>query len=142
VHLQGPAPQQLEHDGIGHVVAAVGEAVGPVAFSSLCATRDWVASDIARAFMRAYRRARECVIQAPAHEIAAREAEAGLFPAIDRSVLARAIAAYQQLGCWQPDPTITRTACGNLLDVFLYSGTIGRRHSYEAVIVPPPDQPA
>jgi NitT/TauT family transport system substrate-binding protein len=39
VHLQGPAAQQLEQDGVGHVVAAVGEAIGPVAFSSLCAAR-------------------------------------------------------------------------------------------------------
>jgi NitT/TauT family transport system substrate-binding protein len=139
VHLQGPAPQQLEHDGVGYVVAAVGDAVGPVAFSSLCATRDWVASDMARAFMRAYRRAREYVIRAPAAEIAAREAEAGLFPGIDRDVLASTVAAYQRLGCWQPDPTISHAAYNNLLDVFLHSGTITRRHPYEAVIVPPPD---
>jgi NitT/TauT family transport system substrate-binding protein len=25
IHQQGPAPQQLEHDGVGHVVASVGE---------------------------------------------------------------------------------------------------------------------
>ena len=35
IHLQGPAPQQLEQDGVAHVLAAVGEAIGPVAFSSL-----------------------------------------------------------------------------------------------------------
>ena len=29
VHLQGPAPQQLEHDGVGHIVAAVGEPSAP-----------------------------------------------------------------------------------------------------------------
>jgi hypothetical protein len=92
--------------------------------------------------MRAYHRAREYVIQAPAAEIAVREAEAGLFPSIDRSVLARTIAAYQELGCWQPDPTITRAAYDNLLDVFLYNGTITRRHPYEAVIVPPPAEQA
>src|SRR5436190_6901953 len=27
IHLQGPAPQQLEHDGIGRIVAAVGEVI-------------------------------------------------------------------------------------------------------------------
>ncbi len=29
VHLQGPAPQQLEHDGAGHIVAALGDAIAP-----------------------------------------------------------------------------------------------------------------
>ena len=44
IHQQGPAPQQLEHDGVGHVVASVGEAIGPLAFSSLAATRQWLAT--------------------------------------------------------------------------------------------------
>ena len=43
-HEQGPYPQQLEHEGGAHVVAAVGEAVGPVAFSSLAARPEWLGS--------------------------------------------------------------------------------------------------
>ncbi|MGH7418901.1 MAG: ABC transporter substrate-binding protein, partial [Candidatus Rokuibacteriota bacterium] len=58
VHQQGPAPQQLDHDGVGHIVASVGEAIGPCAFSSLAATREWLRTDMARRFMRAYRKAR------------------------------------------------------------------------------------
>ena len=71
VHLQGPAPQQLEKDGVGHIVASVGEAIGPVAFSSLAATRDWLETDMAHAFMRAYRKARAFVIETPAAEASA-----------------------------------------------------------------------
>jgi NitT/TauT family transport system substrate-binding protein len=138
VHLQGPAPQQLERDGIGHVVAAVGDAVGPVAFSSLCAQRAWLATDMARAFMRAYRRARGYAIEAPPGEIAARLREAGFFPAIDPAVLAHTVAAYQGLGCWTPDPAIAPAAYERLLDVFLYNGLISRRHPYAAAVVPPP----
>lgn len=138
VHLQGPAPQQLEQDGIGHVVAAVGEAVGPVAFSSLCADRAWLAGDMARAFMRAYRRAREHALRAPAGEIAALLRQADFFPAIDPAVLTRTVAAYQRLGCWTPDPAIAPAAYERLLDVFLYSGLITRRHPYAAAVVPPP----
>ena len=58
VHLQGPGPQQLEHDGVGHVVAALGDASGTCAFSSLAATREWLGTDMAKSFMRAYRKAR------------------------------------------------------------------------------------
>jgi len=138
VHQQGPAPQQLERDGVVHVVAAVGDAIGPVAFSSLCARRDWLSSDMARAFTRAYRRARAYVMAAPAREIAARQAEAGFFPGIDLEVLADTIAAYQRLGCWSGDVAIAREAYECLLDVFVHSGGITRRHPYEAAIVPPP----
>lgn len=139
VHMQGPVPQQLEHEGIGHVVAAVGDAVGPIAFSSLCATREWLDTDMARAFMRAYRRALSYVIDAPAEEVAAREYEAGFFPGIDPEVLALTVSAYQALGCWEHDPVITQASYQNLLDVFLYSGFITQRHAYEEAIVPPPE---
>lgn len=136
VHLQGPYPQQLEKEGIGHVVASVGEAIGPVAFSSVCASREFLATDAAGAFMRAYRRARSWVNETPAAEIAEREAE--YFPGIDRDVLASTIGFYQRLGCWNPDPAISRESYEVALDVFLHSGLITKRHAYEEVVVPPP----
>jgi NitT/TauT family transport system substrate-binding protein len=136
VHLQGPAPQQLEHDGAAHVLASVGEAIGPVAFSSLCATRRWLASDAARAFVRAFERSRIWVATAPAEAIA--KAEARFFPGVDQAALARTIAAYQRLGTWQGPLEIPRDAYETALDVFEHAGLITRRHPYEAVIVPPP----
>ena len=47
VQQQGPFPQQLEADGVGHVVAEVGRQVGPCGFSSLCARPDWLETDMA-----------------------------------------------------------------------------------------------
>jgi len=137
VHMQGPVPQQMEHDGVGHVVAAVGAAVGPVAFSSLCASREWLATDAARAFMSAYRKSLAHVIEAPADELAAREKEAGFFPDIDPLVLTATIAAYQQLGCWSVDPVISEASYENLLEVFLFSGLITVRHAYDRAVVMP-----
>jgi NitT/TauT family transport system substrate-binding protein len=136
VHLQGPAPQQLEHEGAGHVLASVGEAIGPVAFSTLCATRRWLATDAASAFVRAFGKSRIWAATGPAEGIAS--AEARFFPEIDQTVLARTIAAYQRLGCWQGGLEIPRDAYEIALDVFLQSGLISRRHPYEAVVVPPP----
>jgi len=137
VHQQGPFPQQLEKDGVAYVVASVGEAIGPVAFSSLCATREWLQTDMAQAFMRAYRRARQFVIEAPADEIAALESD--FFPGIDPQVLTDTIATYQGLGCWTADASITHEAYDKLLDVFLYSGLISKRHAFETCVCAPPD---
>jgi NitT/TauT family transport system substrate-binding protein len=137
VHLQGPAPQQLEHDGVGHVVASVGEAIGPCAFSSLAATREWLRGDAAGRFMRAYRKARAWVIGTHAAVIA--EAQAAFFEDVDRGVLATTIAAYQRMGCWTPHVEITRPAFETTLDVFLHAGVITKRHRYEDAVVPPPD---
>ncbi|MGH7315701.1 MAG: ABC transporter substrate-binding protein [Candidatus Rokuibacteriota bacterium] len=136
IHQQGPAPQQLEHDGAGHVVASVGQAIGPVAFSSLAATRPWLQTDMARRFMRAYRKARGWLLATPAAEGA--KAEASFFPEIDPAVLASTIGYYQKLGCWTPHVEITRPAFEVALDVFHHSKLITKRHRYEDVIAPPP----
>lgn len=136
VQVQGPAAQQLEQDGIGHVVAAIGDAIGPVAFSSLCASPAWLATDCARAFVRAYRNARAQVRSMPASDLAS--ALAAYFPAIDLDVLSLTIATYQQLGCWAPDIEISHPAFERALDVFMFSGYIRHRIPYEQVVVPPP----
>jgi NitT/TauT family transport system substrate-binding protein len=137
IHQQGPAPQQLEHDRVGHVVASVGQAIGPVAFSSLAATRQWLGTDMARRFMRAYRKARTWLLATPAAKVA--EAEAAFFPEIDRAVLASTIGYYQKLGCWTPHVEITRPAFEVTLDVFQHSKLITKRHRYEDVVAAPPD---
>lgn len=136
IHQQGPAPQQLEHDGIGHVVASLGEAIGPLAFSSLAATREWLATDQAKRFTRAYRKARAWLIATPAARVA--EVEASFFPDIDRAVLTETIATYQKLGNWTPHVEITRPAFEVTLDAFEYSGLITKRHKYDDVIAQPP----
>jgi NitT/TauT family transport system substrate-binding protein len=137
IHQQGPAPQQLEHDGVGHVVASVGEAIGPCAFSSLAATREWLDTDMAKRFMRAYRKARAWLIATPATTVA--DAEASFFPEIDRAVFTATIAYYQKLGCWTPHIEITRPAFEVTVDVFQHAKLITRRHRYEDVVVAPPD---
>ena len=136
IHQQGPAPQQLQHDGVGHIVASVGEAIGTCAFSSLAATREWLKTDKAQRFMRAYRKARAWLIDTPAAKIA--EAETAFFPEIDLDVLTSTLAYYQKLGCWTPHVEITRQAFEVALDVFQHSGLITKRHRYEDVVAAPP----
>lgn len=136
IHLQGPAPQQLEHDGAGHIVTSLADAIGPCAFSSLAATREWLATDTARRFMAAYRKARAWLISTPAAEVA--KSEASFFPDIDPAVLASTIATYQKLGCWTPHAEITRPAWEATVDIFLHADLITKRHKYEDVIAQPP----
>src|SRR5690606_12023345 len=85
VHQQGPFPQQLEADGVGRIVAQVGPQIGPCGFSSIASTREWLATDMAKAFMRAYRKTRRYMNETPAAEIA--RAEKPYFRDTDEKVL-------------------------------------------------------
>ena len=136
VQQQGPIPQQLEADGVGHIVAQVGPQIGPCGFSSLAATREWLKTDMAKAFIRAYRKTRLYMNETPAAEIA--KAEKPYFPDIDEAVLADCIATYQKLGCWTPHVEITRPAYEVTLDVYEFNGLLNDRYRYEQVCAEPP----
>lgn len=135
-HEQAPYPQQLEYEGLAHVVASVGQAIGPVAFSTVAASREWLAGADAVRFMRAYRKARQWVSTAVPAEIAA--AEQSFFPDIAQSALTDAIACYQRLGCWQGDAVIDPAHYETALDVFAHSKLITQRHPYADVVSAPP----
>lgn len=136
VHQQGPAPQQLQADGIGQVVASVGAAMPEVAFSTLMATKEFLATDAARAFMRAYAKSREWVQRADPREIAEKEAQ--YFEGLKAEAVAAAIGAYQKLGCWTGDLEVTPNLYEQALNVFEYGDAITCRHPAEAVVVEPP----
>lgn len=137
VQQQGPFPQQLEADGVGNIVAEVGRQIGPCAFSTVAAKPEWLQTDMARAFMRAYRKTRQYINEASAQEIA--KAEKSFFPNIDPVVLEACIETYQDLGCWTPHVEITPAAYEVTLDIYQFNDLITDRHSYQKVCASPPD---
>ena len=136
VHLQGPAPQQLEAEGCGVVVGRLGDWVGRCAFSSLASRSDWLESDAARGFMRAFRQARQWVNEVPAAEVAA--SEIAYFPDVSVEVLAETIGAYQALGCWLGQVEITPEQIAVSADVFRLGGVITGNIDPALVAVSPP----
>jgi len=136
VHLQGPGPHALEHDGTGRIVAAVGAAMPPVAFSSLCTSKEFLRTDVCRAFMRAFAKGKQWVFQAPPEVIAAKQAS--FFPGMETTVLAAAIRSYQRLECWEGGSEIPRDLYEQTLNVFEYTGQVARRFPYDSVCAAPP----
>ncbi|MDA9008866.1 hypothetical protein N9K16_02780 [Alphaproteobacteria bacterium] len=136
VQQQGPFPQKLEVDGVGSIVAAVGPMVGPCGFSSLAATEEWLGSDMAKSFARAYTKTRVYMNETPAAEIA--RAEKSYFPKIELAALTNCIEAYQKLGCWTPHIEITKEAFEATLDIYEYAGGLQNRFAYDDVCAQPP----
>ena len=122
VHLQGPAPQQLEIERSGVVVGRVGDWVGRCAFSSLASRSDWLETDGAVGFMRAFRAARQWVNQTPALNVA--NAEISYFPGVSLEALTESIAAYQALGCWSGQVEIVPNEIAASVEVFRLGGAI------------------
>jgi len=125
VQLQGPVLS-------GEIVAAVGAAVPPVAFSSLCCARSFQQTEAYRLFLASYGRAREWVRTAPPESVAA--TEAGFFPQAPAAALADAIRRYQVLGCWEGGIEIPRDLYDQSLNVFASEGELETRHRFEEVV--------
>ena len=131
VHLQGGVPQQMELEGAGHIVAYVGLRVTPLAFSSVAAPRAFTESDLLEPFLRTFAKAKAWARKSPPFEVA--QTLAPLFPALRIEALTAAIAACQNLGCWNGDAAIPRADYDEAERAFLWAGGIQRAHPYEQV---------
>jgi NitT/TauT family transport system substrate-binding protein len=138
VQQQGPFPQQLAAEHLGQVIAQVGPKIGPCAFSTLAASQQWLETDTAKVFMRAYRNTREYLNEAPAEQISADIQS--FFPDIKTGALSQCIAAYQTLGCWTPASEISREAYEVTLDVFEHAGVLSERYDYDQICCLPPGE--
>lgn len=123
LHRQGP--------GAGLPLVSVGASMPAVAFSSLCASREFVKTEVYTKFLRAYETAREWVRSAAAEDIAAKELS--FFPGVDVAVLAETIRQYQMIGCWGGGLQIPRDLYEQALNVFEYAGEIKTRPKYDEV---------
>jgi NitT/TauT family transport system substrate-binding protein len=126
VHLQAPASELVEYTAV-----SVGASMPPNAFSSLCASREFIESDTCRAFAKAFAEAKEWVRKTSAEEIAAKEAS--FFTGIDEAVLASSIAQYKSIGVWNGGIEIPRDLYEQSLNVFESTGSIKIRHAYDDV---------
>lgn len=134
VHLQNPNALRLVEDGVGYLAASVGEALGPIAFSSLAMSRKFLAeeTDVAEAILRAYHVSQKWVLAADAETIV--DALAPLFPDTPKRVLVKSVEGYKALRCWLPDPVIPPRSYERALDMWIAAKQITRRYPYEMVV--------
>ena len=129
-----PVVDHLLADGTGHLVAAMGDATGPVPFSSFMATRETLTRDRERIvrFVRGLARAQRWMASSGAGEIAAVIAPA--FAEIDERIRAAAVERYLRQSTWARDPVLTRSGFDALQTILLDGGFITRAHRFEDLV--------
>ena len=134
IELGPPVVDQLLADGTGHLVASMGDATGPVPFSSFMATRETLARDPERLvrFVRGLFRAQRWMAASGANEIAA--VIAPTFGDIDPRIRVAAVERYLRQSTWARDPVLTRTGFDTLQTILLDGGFIERTHRFEDLV--------
>jgi NitT/TauT family transport system substrate-binding protein len=134
--LEQPQPvvEELLATGAAHLVASMGEATGPVPFTSYMTTPAFLARepDLMRAFTRAVYRTQRWLAENRAPAIAA--AIAPTFSTTKPAILERAVARYHEQGTWARDPLLRREGYDYLEEILLAGGFIGRRARYEDLV--------
>jgi NitT/TauT family transport system substrate-binding protein len=129
-----PMVDELLAEGAAHLVVSMGDATGPVPFSSYMTTPEYLRTqaDIVRAFARAHYRTQRWMAERSGAEIA--DVLAPWFSDIDPVIRTRAVDRYLRQGTWARDPLIRRPSYDYLHDILLSGGFIKRPHRYEDLI--------
>ena len=129
-----PATEELVDAGAAHVLASMGEATGPVPFSSFMTTPQFLESerDAVRRFTRAVYRTQMWIAAHPPAEIATPLGR--VFADIPLARLTRIVDRYRRQGTWASEPRLGRSGFETLQQILLDGGFIKHRHRYEDLV--------
>jgi NitT/TauT family transport system substrate-binding protein len=129
-----PTTEALLEGGAAHLVASMGEATGPVPFSSYMTTADRLRREpeLLLRFTRAVYRTQRWMASHGAAEIA--DLIAPDFPDIGADQRRRAVQRYLGQGTWATRPLIEQPGFVYLHEILLSGGFLKRRHRYEDLI--------
>jgi NitT/TauT family transport system substrate-binding protein len=129
-----PVVEELLDEGAAHLVASLGEATGPVPFTSYMATAEFLRRepDVVARFTRAVLRTQRWLATAADADVGA--AIAAHFPEIDARRRERIVARYLRQHTWARDPLVRRAGYDDLQDILVNGAFIRRRHRYEDLI--------
>jgi NitT/TauT family transport system substrate-binding protein len=129
-----PFAEILLGEGAAHLAASMGEATGPLPFSSFMTTTAALTDrpDMLVRFTRALYQAQRWLARAPAADVAALIAPA--FADIAPAIREAAVARYLAQRTWAVDPILRAPGYEYLQQILLDGGFITRRHRYEDLI--------
>jgi NitT/TauT family transport system substrate-binding protein len=129
-----PVVERLLADRSAHLVASMGDATGPLPFSSFMTTTTFLSSegDVVAAFTRAIYGAQRWIAEAEPLEIARSIAPA--FPDVAVDVLTRVVDRFRRQATWARDPLVRRPGFDWLQQILLDAGFIRRSHRYEDLV--------
>jgi len=129
-----PATEELLTEGVAHLVLSMGDATGPVPFSSYMTSPERLQRqpDVILRFTRAVYAAQRWIAQSDARAIA--QTLAPEFPEIPGEIRVRAIDRYLRQGTWASDPILRPPGFEYLQEILLAGGFIRSRHRYADLV--------
>jgi len=134
VALFEPTASMLEAQEAGHIVASIGEAGGPVAYTAYSALKSYMEEhpDIIQKFTNAICKGQQWVEQHTPQEIAAEVQP--FFPDTDVQLLATVIKRYKDQNTWCPNPVMISKTLDHLQEIMQTAGELDKRAPYDKIV--------
>lgn len=134
VALFEPTASMLEAEGGGHIVASIGKAGGPIAYTAYSALKSYIEKhpDIIQKFTNAIYKGQLWVDQHTPEEIA-KEVQP-FFPDADLELLTTVIKRYKDQDTWCKNPIVIPETLDRLQDIMQEAGELDKRAPYDKIV--------
>lgn len=134
VPLFEPAASQLESEGKGYIVSAIGMDSGEIPYTCYTATEKFLSQngEKAKAFIRAVWRGAEYATTHSPDDIA--RLVAPYFEGTSIELLTKSVANYQKYDVWTSTPRVNESAFSRIQDIMQNAGQLSRRVDYNDIV--------
>lgn len=129
-----PAASQLEKEGAGYIVAAIGSATEEIPYTAYFAKKSYIEenSDIIQKFTNAIYKGQVWVNEHSVEEIA--DATLASFPDADKELLTKAIENYKKIDVWNTSPVMSEDSFNLLQEVMVEAGELETVAPFEKIV--------
>ena len=132
-----PDASQLELDGKAHILASIGETVGPADYTTFMATDKYIREnpEVIQSWTNAIYKAQRWTENASAMEIG--KTLEPFFPGVNPQALLMAAIRYRKLNIWKSTPVIEPKAIEKFQDILVQGGVLdaGKRVKYQDLVL-------
>jgi len=134
VTLFEPTASMTEAQGVGYIVASVGEEAGEIPYTAYFAKKSYIAKneELIQNFTDAIYEGQKWTQSHTAKEIA--ELIQEFFPGTELEMLESSIQRYKDIDAWNENPILTEEAFNKLQDVMEEAGELEKRADYTKVV--------
>ena len=134
VTLFEPTASMTEAQGVGYIVASVGEAAGEIPYTAYFAKKSYIEQNeqLIQDFTDAIYKGQQWTETHSAREIA--ELIQDFFPDTDLDMLESSIQRYKDIDAWNQTPVLTEESFNRLQDVMEEAGELDKRADYSKIV--------
>ncbi len=134
VTLFEPSASQVERNGIGHIVASIGESSGVVPYTCYSSLKDYLSdnSETINKFTRAIKKGLEFVYSASMDELV--EALSPSFVSSDNEEITRVMTNYLNIQAWPTSLELKEENYNRLIEIVTMAGELDKPAPFEKIV--------